>query len=172
MAELRLPTPDERQRCNVQIPSLWMASLGWEQHWVEVARGVGAHLNLMGFVLASTAALLQPAWSQPQRELVSFTGEQLEAARMLFRGKVGPTVQFGAFKARRMDSGTVTTCSKVNARNGYGGMTGMRPFSAVLIHESRVAGAIVDMQDGRTDIAGLCRNVGLGIDVLTGSNRD
>lgn len=132
MAELCLPAPDERQRCNVQIPSLWMPSLCWEQHWVEVARGVGAHLDLMGFVLASTAALLQPAWGQPQRELVSFTGGQLEAVTMFIRGKVGPTVQFGAFRARRMDSGTITICSKVNARNGYGGMTSMRRFSAAL----------------------------------------
>ena len=100
-----------------------------------------------------------------RREPISLTYEQLEAVKIFIRGKVGSTGQFGDFKAdKSLYTGNISVCSTVDARNGYGGRTGMRPFIAIVKDGTRVTWALIDKQDGRSDITRICKNLGLRVD--------
>lgn len=101
---------------------------------------------------------------QVGREPIQLTDEQIEAVKVLIRSKVGPTAQFGAFKANRAGSNPISVCSTVNARDGYGGLTGYRPFMTSIKAPVNPRFALIDRRDGRPDIAKLCRDNELSVD--------
>ncbi|MFG5120891.1 hypothetical protein [Methylorubrum sp. POS3] len=102
--------------------------------------------------------------TREDRDQIQLTDEQIENIKVLIRGIVGPTAQFGPIKANKKGSNPISVCSTVNARDGYGGKTGYRPFTTSIRGSEKPRFAEIDKQDGRHDIAKICRDNGLSID--------
>src|SRR5262245_34863885 len=103
--------------------------------------------RILAFALLGGCAMAWPTWppfGPPPRALaekltpITLTAVQVETVKDGLRRVLRDpeSIQLGKLVAGRSDKGAIAVCGWVNAKNGFGGYTGERPFSGMMTEDA------------------------------------
>lgn len=109
---------------------------------------------------------------QPQKEPgtpVNLSAQQQQMVRADTTNKLKDpeSARFGKMYATKDKDGDLTVCGFVNAKNSYGGYTGMKPFIGMILGSGKPGGfklvKIGSSDNEQLAVASVCRDAGISL---------